>query len=404
MCKTTIKPMIAALALIAAGSASAEISDKEIRIGYLADMSGPYRDLGGPGGLEALNMAVEDFGGTINGNKIVVVSADDRNSPDVGANTTREWIDRNNVDVVAGLVSSAVTIAVTRILEERNKFGLVSISASSAITNEYCTRNHVHWVYDTYAMANGTAKAIVREGDDSWFILAADYAFGHAMEADVERTVAAEGGKVVDKARHPLNSSDFSSYILQAQASGAKVIGLANAAADTVNAITTAKQFGLTDSGQSLAGLMVFINDVHALGLEQTQGLQLTTGWYWDQNDETRAWAQRFYARTKRMPTMVQAGIYSSTRHYLQAIEDTGSDEAQAVRKQMIATKVNDMFTKNGQIREDGRMVYDMYLAQVKTPAESKGEWDLYKIVRTIPGAIAFRPLSESQCKLVNKS
>lgn len=404
MCKTTIKPMIAALALIAAGSASAEISDKEIRIAYLADMSGPYRDLGGPGGLEALNMAVEDFGGTINGNKIVVVSADDRNSPDVGANTTREWIDRNNVDVVAGLVSSAVTIAVTRILEERNKFGLVSISASSAITNEYCTPNHVHWVYDTYAMANGTAKAIVREGDDSWFILAADYAFCHAMEADVERTVAAEGGKVVGKARHPLNSSDFSSYILQAQASGAKVIGLANAAADTVNAITTAKQFGLTDSGQSLAGLMVFINDVHALGLEQTQGLQLTTGWYWDQNDETRAWAQRFHERTKRMPTMVQAGIYSSTRHYLQAVEDTGNDEAQAVRKQMIATKVNDMFTKNGQIREDGRMVYDMYLAQVKTPAESKGEWDLYKIVRTIPGAIAFRPLSESQCKLVNKS
>lgn len=390
--------------MIAAGSASAEISDKEIRIGYLADMSGAYRDLGGPGGLEALNMAIEDFGGQINGAKIVVVSADDRNSPDVGANTTREWIDRRNVDMVAGLVSSAVTIAVTRILEESNKLGLVSISASSAITNEYCTPNHIHWVYDTYAMANGTAKAIVREGGETWFILAADYAFGHAMEADVERTVKAEGGKVVGKARHPLASSDFSSYILQAQASGAQVIGLANAASDTVNAITTAKQFGLVDAGQSLAGLMVFINDVHALGLEATQGLQLTTGWYWDQNEESRAWAKRFHERTKRMPTMVQAGIYSSTRHYLQAIKDIGSDEAQAVRKQMMATPVNDMFTKNGHIREDGRMVYDMYLAQVKAPAESTGEWDLYKIVRTIPAQLAFRPLSESTCKLVNKS
>lgn len=404
MYKTTIKPLIAALTMIAAGTASAEISDKEIRIGYLADMSGAYRDLGGPGGLEALNMAIEDFGGQIDGAKIVVVSADDRNSPDVGANTTREWIDRRNVDMVAGLVSSAVTIAVTRILEESNKLGLVSISASSAITNEYCTPNHIHWVYDTYAMANGTAKAIVREGGETWFILAADYAFGHAMEADVERTVKAEGGKVVGKARHPLASSDFSSYILQAQASGAQVIGLANAASDTVNAITTAKQFGLVDSGQSLAGLMVFINDVHALGLEATQGLQLTTGWYWDQNEESRAWAKRFYERTKRMPTMVQAGIYSSTRHYLQAIKDIGSDEAQAVRKQMMATPVNDMFTKNGHIREDGRMVYDMYLAQVKTPAESTGEWDLYKIVRTIPAQLAFRPLSESKCKLINKS
>ncbi|MDX1725546.1 MAG: ABC transporter substrate-binding protein [Pseudomonas sp.] len=404
MCKTTIKPLIAALTLIAAGSASAEISDKEIRIGYLADMSGAYRDLGGPGGLEALNMAIEDFGGAINGNKIVVISADDRNSPDVGANTTREWIDRRNVDMVAGLVSSAVTIAVTRILEENNKLGLVSISASSAITNEYCTANHIHWVYDTYAMANGTAKAIVKEGGDKWFILAADYAFGHAMEADVERTVTEAGGKVVGKTRHPLASSDFSSYILQAQSSGANTIGLANAASDTVNAITTAKQFGLTDSGQNLAGLMVFINDVHALGLEATQGLQLTTGWYWDQNEESRTWAQRFHQRTQRMPTMVQAGIYSSTRHYLEAVKAVGSDEAQAVRKQMIATPVNDMFTKNGYIREDGRMVYDMYLAQVKTPAESTGEWDLYKIVRTIPGEEAFRPLSESKCKLVNKS
>jgi branched-chain amino acid transport system substrate-binding protein len=402
--RTTIKPVVAALALSTVGIANAQVSDNEIRIGYLADMSGAYRDLGGPGGLEALNMAVEDFGGQVNGARIVVRSADDRNSPDVGANTTREWIDRGNLDMVAGLVSSAVTIAVTRILEETNKLGLVSISASSAITNEYCTANHIHWVYDTHAMANGTAKAIVQEGGNKWFILAADYAFGHAMEADVERTVTAAGGQVVGKARHPLASSDFSSYILQAQSSGANVIGLANAAADTVNAITTAKQFGLTDSGQNLAGLMVFINDIHALGLEATQGLQLTTGWYWDQDEKSRAWAHRFYERTKRMPTMVQAGIYSSTRHYLQAIKDAGTDEAQAVRRQMMATPVNDMFTSNGKIREDGRMVYDMYLAQVKKPAESEGEWDLYKIVRTIPADEAFRPLAESKCKLLNKS
>ncbi|WP_442969182.1 ABC transporter substrate-binding protein [Pseudomonas sp. Q1-7] len=402
--KTTIKPVVAALALSFAGMASAQISDNEIRIGYLADMSGAYRDLGGPGGLEALKMAVEDFGGQVNGARIVIHSADDRNSPDVGANTAREWIDQRGVDMVAGLVSSAVTIAVTRILEETDRLGLVSISASSAITNEYCTANHIHWVYDTHAMANGTAKAIVQEGGDKWFILAADYAFGHAMEADVERTVTASGGQVVGKARHPLASSDFSSYILQAQSSGANVIGLANAASDTVNAITTARQFGLTESGQNLAGLMVFINDIHALGLEATQGLQLTTGWYWDQDEQSRAWAQRFFERTQRMPTMVQAGIYSSTRHYLQAIKDVGSDEAQAVRRQMIATPVNDMFTRNGQIREDGRMVYDMYLAQVKKPAESRGEWDLYRIVRTIPASEAFRPLAESTCKLISKS
>lgn len=401
--KTTIKPLVAALALSVAGAANAAISDNEVRIGYLADMSGAYRDLGGPGGLEALNMAVEDFGGEVAGAKIVVHSADDRNSPEVGANTTREWIDRRKVDMVAGLVSSAVTIAVTRILEENNRLGLVSISASSAITNEYCTANHIHWVYDTHAMANGTAKAIVKEGGDKWFILAADYAFGHAMEADVERTVRAAGGSVVGKARHPLASSDFSSYILQAQSSGANIVGLANAGADTVNAITTAKQFGLNESGQSLAGLMVFINDIHALGLEATQGLKLTTGWYWDQDEASRAWAQRFFERTKRMPTMVQAGIYSSTRHYLQAIQDTGSDEAQTVRRQMMATPVNDMFTRNGHIREDGRMVYNMYLAEVKTPGESQGEWDLYRILRTIPGEEAFRPLAESSCKLVKK-
>lgn len=387
-----------------AGAAQAQISDDEIRIGYLADMSGTYRDLSGPGGLEALNMAIEDFGGQVNGKKIVVFSADDLNKPDVGANTVRQWVDERNVDMVTGMVASSVVLAASKVVEQSGKLALISGAAASSLTNEYCSPNHIHWTYDSYALANGTAKSVLAEGGKKWFILTADYAFGHAMEADVERTVKAEGGKVVGKARHPLASSDFSSYILQAQASGAQVIGLANAASDTVNAITTAKQFGLVDAGQSLAGLMVFINDVHALGLEATQGLQLTTGWYWDQNEESRAWAKRFHERTKRMPTMVQAGIYSSTRHYLQAIKDIGSDEAQAVRKQMMATPVNDMFTKNGHIREDGRMVYDMYLAQVKAPAESTGEWDLYKIVRTIPAQLAFRPLSESTCKLVNKS
>ena len=392
---------IAAAAALAATTAQAEISDGELRIGYLADMSGTYRDLAGPGGLEALRMAVEDFGGSVNGAPIQVFSADDRNSADVGANTVREWVDTRNVDMVAGMVASSVTIAVTNVLKENDKLGIVSGSAASSITNEHCSPNHIHWVYDTYPLANGTAKAIVDQGGDTWFMLTADYAFGHALEGDVTRVVEESGGEVVGGVRHPFPTDDFSSYILQAQGSGAKIIGLANAGADTVNAISTASQFGVVEAGQQLAGLLVFLNDVHAMGLETTQGLLLTTGWYWDMDDESREWSERYYERMNRMPTMVQAGIYSSTMHYLQAVEATGSDDAATVREYMMEQPINDFFARNGRLREDGRMVHDMYLAQVKSPADSTGEWDLYEILATIPAEEAYRPLSESQCHLV---
>jgi branched-chain amino acid transport system substrate-binding protein len=387
--------------ILMAGAAQAEISDDTVKIGYLADMSGTYRDIAGPNGLIALEMAVADFGGQVNGKKIEIVSADDRNSPDVASSTVRRWVDNDNVDMVAGLVASSVSIAVSDILEESGKFGIVSGSAASSITNEHCTPNHIHYVYDTYPLANGTASAIVKEGGKTWFILTADYAFGQALEADVTRVVEANGGEVIGTIRHPFPTPDFSSFILQAQGSGADVVALANAGGDTTNAITTAGEFGLTQSGQTLAALLLFLTDVHALGAETAQGIQLTTGWYWDMNADARAWSDRFMEETGVRPTMIHAGIYSSTMQYLNAVKATGSDEAQAVRKQMMDTPINDMFATNGRIREDGRMVHDMYLAQVKTPAESTNEWDLYDIVRTIPAEEAFRPLSESQCPLI---
>ncbi|KAA0011689.1 ABC transporter substrate-binding protein [Billgrantia pellis] len=392
---------IAATASMTAMTAQAEISDGEVRIGYLADMSGTYRDLAGPGGLEALQMAIEDFGGSVGGMPIEVFSADDRNSADVGANTVREWVDQRNVDLVAGMVASSVVIAVTKVLEENDGFGIVSGSAASSITNEHCTPNHIHWVYDTYPLANGTARAIVEHGGDTWFMLTADYAFGHALEADVTKVVEENGGEIVGGVRHPFPTDDFSSYILQAQGSGAKIIGLANAGADTVNAINTASQFGVVEAGQQLAGLLVFLNDVYAMGLDATQGLLLTTGWYWNMDEQSREWAERYYERVGSMPTMVQAGIYSSTMHYLQAVEATGSDDTQTVRDYMMKQPVHDFFARNGRIREDGRMVHDMYLARVKSPEASTHEWDLYEILTSIPAEEAYRPLSESQCKLV---
>ncbi|MDN7132590.1 ABC transporter substrate-binding protein [Halomonas sp. MC140] len=405
--KTFTKTQLAASIAVAVASslamstAQADMSDGEVRIGYLADMSGTYRDLAGPGGLTAMEMAVADFGGSVNGAPIVISSADDRNSADVGANTVRGWIDQDNVDMVGGLVASSVSIAVTNVLEEKNGLGIVSGSAASSITNEHCTPNHIHWVYDTYPLANGTAKAVVEQGGDTWFLLTADYAFGHSLEADVTKVVEASGGEIVGGVRHPFPTNDFSSYILQAQGSGAKIIGLANAGADTVNAITTASQFGVSQSGQQLAGLLIFLNDVHALGLEATQNLLLTTGWYWDMDEQSREWAQRYFDEVGSMPTMVQAGIYSSTMHYLKAVEEAGTDDPETIRAQMAEMPINDFFARNGRIREDGRMVHDMYLAQVKTPEESTGEWDLYEILSTIPAEEAYRPLSESQCKLV---
>lgn len=396
------KAITTALCIGLTATAQANVSDDEIRIGYLDDMSGPYSDLAGPGGLEAIRMAVEDFDHQVDGKKIVLFHADHKNNADLGANTAREWIDRRNVDLIAGLNASPVAIAVSRLVEEKNRFAIVSTAATAALTNEYCTPNHIHYVYDTYSVSNGAAQAIVANGGKSWYLLSADYAFGHSMEEQVSKAVQESGGAILGKARHPFPTSDFSSYVLQAQASGAQIIGLASAGSDLVNAIFTAKQFGLVDAGQTLASLMVFITDIKAIGLETAQGTQFVSGWYWDMNDESRAWAKRYFERFGAMPTMVQAGMYSSTTQYLKAVEATGSDDPQQIREHMMNTPINDMFAQNGRVRVDGRMVHDMYLAQVKTPAESTSDWDLFKIVSTIPGDEAFLPLAESKCKLVN--
>ncbi|WP_114418594.1 ABC transporter substrate-binding protein [Marinospirillum perlucidum] len=403
MMKTVLATAIASSFVMGATAQADDhgMSDNELRIGYLADMSGTYRDLAGPNGETAMRMAIEDFGGSVNGREITVLSADDRNSPDVASSTVREWIESDKVDMVQGLVASSVSIATTKVTNGTDTLALVNGSAASSITNEHCTPNHIHWTYDTYPLANGTAQAVVAEGGDSWFMVTADYAFGHALEADVTKVVESNGGEIVGGVRHPLSTDDFSSYMLQAQASGADVVGLANAGGDTVNSIITAGEFGLAQSGQTVAALLLFLTDVHALGVETAQGIQLTTGWYWDKDEEARAWADRFYEETGARPSMVHAGIYSSTMHYLKGVEATGSDKAADVRAWMADNEINDMFAQGGYVREDGRMVHDMYLAEVKTPAESENEWDLYEIVRTIPGDQAFRPLSESKCPLV---
>lgn len=395
---------LAASMLLASQAATAEITDNEIRIGYLADMTGAYRDPIGPLGEDAIRMAIEEMGGSVAGAEVVLFSADDRNSPDVGSSVVREWIDERNVDMVTGLVASSVTLASVKLLEEENRLGLVNGAVSSGVTNESCSPNHIHWVYDTWAMSNGTASAITQEGNTDWYLLSADYSFGHALERDVSRVVEENGGSIVGSTRHPFPSSDFSSFMLQAQASGADVIALNNAGSDTINAIRTAGQFGITQAGQILAGMVLFSTDIRSLGLEVAQGLQFTTAWFYDLNDETRAWAERFRERTGSMPTQVHAGLYSSTLHYLQAVEAAETDAAQAVREQMAATPIDDIFASGGYIREDGRMVHDMHLVEVKSPEEAVDEDDLFRLVRTIPAAEAFRPLDQSDCRLVQGS
>ena len=391
-----------ALALLS-GTAHAEISGNAIKIGVMNDQSGLYADLAGQGSVEAAKMAVEDFGGSLDGASIEVLSADHQNKPDVGSNIVRQWIDVDGVDAVVDVPTSSVALAVNEITKEKNRIFLVSGAATTQLTNEACSPTTIHWTYDTYALAVGTGRAMVQEGGDTWFFITADYAFGHQLEADTSAVVKEEGGQVLGSVAHPLSSADFSSYLLQAQGSGAKVIGLANAGTDTTNSIKQAHEFGITDAGQQLAALLLFLTDVNALGLDVAKGLVLTTGFYWDLNDETRAWSQRFNERVGQMPTMVQAGVYSAVMHYLQAIKAAGTDEAKAVVAKMKATPVNDFFAKNGKIRDDGVMVHDMYLAQVKSPDESKGKWDYYKILRTIPGDQAFQPLSTSKCPLVKQ-
>jgi len=385
------------------GAASAQISDNTVKVGVLTDMSGTYSDLAGAGAVLATEMAIADFIAEAKpAFKVEMVSADHQNKADIASNKAREWFEREGVDTATELVTTSTALAVMKVAKEMNRVALMSGPASTPITNEQCNDVSVHYTYDTYALANGTAKAVTQQGGDTWFFLTADYAFGQALEKDSSAVVIANGGKVLGSVRHPFPAADFSSFLLQAQASGAKIIGLANAGADTTNAIKQAAEFGITPK-QSLAGLLMFISDVHSLGLQATQGMYLTTGFYWDLDDGTRAWSKRFFEKQKRMPTMVQAGQYSSVLHYLRAVQATGTDEAGKVMAQMKATPIKDFFGKNGRIREDGRMVHDMYLAQVKTPAESKYPWDYYNIRQTIPAEEAFQPLAQSRCPLVKK-
>ncbi|MGI9046480.1 MAG: ABC transporter substrate-binding protein [Burkholderiales bacterium] len=380
-----------------------KVSGGVVKIGVLTDLSGLYSDLAGSGAVLATQMAIDDFKAQAKPDfKIEMVSADHQNKGDISANKAREWFDTQAVDVITELVTTSTALAVMKVAKEKNKITLVSGAASTAITNEECTDTNVHWTYDTYSLANGTGKAVVKQGGDTWYFLTADYKFGHSLEADTTAVVKANGGKVLGSVRHPFPGTDFSSFLLQAQASGAKVIGLANAGTDTTNSIKQAAEFGITPKA-TLAGLLMFISDVHALGLKATQGMYLTTGFYWDFDDDTRAWSKRFFDKHKRMPTMVQAGQYSAVMHYLKAVKAAGSDETSAVMKAMKATPIADFFAKNGKIREDGRMVHDMYLAQVKKPEESKQPWDYYNIRQVIPADQAFQPLSESRCPLVKK-
>ena len=396
---------LAALIALAAGPAQAQWSDGVIKIGVLTDMSSLYTDLSGAGSVLAARLAVEDFGAAAKGMKVEIVNADHQNKPDVGSTIAKQWYDVDKVDVIVDTPNSGVALAVNEITKEKNRVFLVSGAASSALTSDKCSPNTIHWTYDTWALANGTGRAIVKTGGDTWFFLTADYAFGHALEADTENVVKEMNGKVLGKVRHPLNTADFSSFLLQAQASKAKIIGMANAGGDTVNTIKQAAEFGIVRGGQNLAGLLVFLTDVHALGLKTAQGLIFTEAWYWDANDANRAFAARFAAANKGIhPTMIHAGVYSAVTHYLKALEATKSDaDGKAVIERMKATPTDDRLFGKGSIRADGRKIHDMYLFEVKKPEDSKKPWDYYKVRATIPAAEAFRPIEKGNCPLVKK-
>lgn len=397
------KLAVTAVLISAAFGAQAQVSGGVVKIGVMTDLSGMYSDLAGQGSIVATKMAIDDFIAKEKPSfKIEMVTADHQNKPDIASSKAREWLERDNVDTVTDLVTTPVALAVMKVGKEKDRLIMPTASASSSITNDNCNDVTIHYAYDTNALANGTAKAVTQQGGKSWFFLTADYAFGHSLEKDSSAVVTANGGKVLGAVRHPFPGSDFSSFLLKAQSSGAQVIGLANAGSDTANAIKQAAEFGITPK-QSLAGLLMFISDVHSLGLKNTQGMYLTTGFYWDRNDETRAWSKRFFDQHKRMPTMVHAGQYSSIYQYLKAVKAVGSDDTKKVIPQMKKTPINDFFAKNGVIREDGRMVYDMYLVQVKKPSESKYPWDYYTVKATIPGEDAFAPLKDSRCPLVKK-
>lgn len=387
------------------GVADAQISDDVVKIGVLTDMSSLYSDGTGRGSLLAAQMAAEDFGGKVRGKPIEVIGGDHLNKPDVAANLARNWFDNEKVDVIADAVTSSIALAVQNVTREKGKVLLISGAGTSDLTGKACSPNGIQWTYDTYAQSNVSAREMVKRGGDTWFFISADYAFGQALQRDAAAIVIKSGGKVLGSVSHPLNTNDFSSFLLQAQASGAKIIALANAGSDASNAIKQAHEFGIAGKGsnQQMLALLLGLTDSKALGLELGQGLIVTEGFYWDRNDETRAFAKRFFDRIGRMPTMFQAGVYSSVAHYLKAVEAAGTDDAKTVIAKMKELPVNDFFARNGFIRDDGRMVHDMYLLQMKTPAESTGPWDLYKVVATVPGPEAYRPLSESECPFVRK-
>lgn len=375
-----------------------------VKLGVLNDRSGVYADLSGEGSVIAARLAVEDFKAAEKGIKVDIISADHQNKPDVGSNIARQWYDQDGVDVILDVPTSSVALAVSQVTREKNKILIDSGAGATDLTGKQCSPNTIHWTYDTYSLGYGTGTAMVQRGGDSWFFLTADYAFGHALERDTSEVVKKAGGKVLGSVRHPFPGSDFSSFLLQAQSSGAKVIGLANAGGDTINAIKQAAEFGIVGGGQTLAGLLVFLSEVHALGLEAAQGLVLTEAFYWDQNDGTREWSERFAAQHGgKKPTMVHAGVYSGTLHYLKAVEALKSKDTAAVMKWMKDNPTEDALFGKGEVRQDGRHIHNMYLFEVKKPADSKGPWDYYNQLATIPAAEAFRPLDAGGCELVKK-
>jgi branched-chain amino acid transport system substrate-binding protein len=397
-----LSALIAGLCGLAAPAAQAQISDGVIKIGVMNDQSGLYADIAGPGSTLAARMAVEDFGAAAKGMKVEVVFADHQNKPDVGSNIARTWYDVDKVDAIFDVPTSSVALAVSQITREKGKAFISSGAATSDLTGKACSPNTIHWTYDTWMLANGTGSAIVKTGGDTWFFLTADYAFGHALERDTEAVVLKSGGKVLGKVRHPFPGTDFSSFLLQAQASKAKIIGLANAGGDTINSIKQAAEFGIVKGGQNLAGLLVFITDIHGIGLATAQGLIFTESWYWDLNEPSRAWAKRFAAANGgKYPSMVQAGVYSSVLHYLKAIEAIKTDDGTKVIAQMKAMPTDDPLFGKGTIRADGRKLHPAYLVEVKKPSESKAPYDYYKIRATIPADQAFRPLAQGECPLV---
>ncbi|WP_375781133.1 ABC transporter substrate-binding protein [Bradyrhizobium sp. ma5] len=399
--------LVMTTSLVLAGSASAQTMDKVAKVGALGDQSGLYQDIGGPGSTVAAQMAIEDSGLLAKGWKIDLISADHQNKPDVAVNIGKQWIDVEKVDVFVDLAASNVGLAIANLAKDKNVVNLNSGSGSSDLTGSQCTPNTVHWAYDTYMLANGTGRALVKSGGDTWFFIAADYAFGQALERDTTAAVTAGGGKVLGSVKHPLNTADFSSFLLQAQSSKAKVIGLANAGGDTTNAIKQAAEFGIVSGGQKLAGMLMFLTDVHSLGLNVAQGLNFTESFYWDMNDQTRAFTKRFMERFKKNPpTMVQAGVYASLIHYFKALEALGGNphDGRAVVAKMKELPTDDPLFGKGSIRIDGRKIHPAYLFEVKKPSESKYPWDYYKLVATIPADEAFLPLEKSACPLVKKS